>query len=55
MQRVKSLSIRARDTIEVARETLAPTIQEAIAEAKTAAAKAERDLQSELDETETEN
>jgi hypothetical protein len=50
MQRVKSLSIRARDTIESARETLAPTIQEAIAEAKTTAAKTEQELHSELDE-----
>ncbi len=50
MQRVKSLSLRARDSIEAARETLAPTIQEAIAEAKIAAAKTERELHGELDD-----
>lgn len=50
MQRVKSVSLRARDTIEMAREALAPTIQEAIAEAKTTAAQTEKELHGELDE-----
>ena len=50
MQRVKSVSLRARDTIESARETLAPTIQEAIAEAKTTAAQTEKELHGALDE-----
>jgi hypothetical protein len=55
MQRVKSLSVRARDTIESARETLAPTIQEAITEAKTAAAQTEHELHDQLDENAKEN
>ena len=50
MQRVKSLSLRARDTIDSARETLAPTIQEAIAEAKSTAAQTQKELHKELDE-----
>ncbi len=49
IQRVKVISTRARSTAQFAGEILAPRVQNAMNEAKQAAAKTEKELQRELD------
>lgn len=49
IQRMKVISIRARNTAKFAGEVLAPRVQSAVSEAKHAAAQTEQELHRELD------
>ena len=49
LQRIKTVTARARDTIHVASEAIAPAVQEAIKEAKSTASQTQHDLEEELE------